>query len=49
MIAKLFVDDKTIVTKPVPPGSRFRDDRVVIVEEEIENDHSVPADLIFNI
>ena len=45
MIAKLYVDDKTIVTKPVPPGSRFRDDRVIIVEEEIENDQNVPADL----
>ena len=31
MIAKLYVDDKTIVTKPVPPGSRFRNDRVEIV------------------
>ena len=44
-IAKVYVDDNTIVTKPVPPGSRFRDDRVIIVEEEIENDRDVPADL----
>ena len=44
-IKKLYVDDKTLVLKPVPCGTRFRNDRVEIVEEEVNNDRSVPADL----
>ena len=44
-IAKLYVDDKTIVTEPVPLGARFRNDRVEIIEDEIENDRATPADL----
>ena len=44
-INKLYIDDKTVVTKPVPLGARFRNDRVEIVEEEIENDRSIPSDL----
>ena len=41
----MYVDDNTIVTKPVAPGARFRNDRVEIVEEEVENDRSIPGDL----
>ena len=44
-INKLYIDDKSIVTEPVPLGSRFRNDRVEIIQEEIENDRNVPADL----
>ena len=44
-INKLYVDDKTVVLKPVPLGARFRNDRVEVLEDEIENDRSIPADL----
>ena len=44
-INKLYIDDRTVVTKPVPLGARFRNDRVEIVEEEIDNDRSIPSDL----
>ena len=44
-IAKLYVDDETIVTEPVPLGARYTDGRVEIIEEEIENDRSIPGDL----
>ena len=44
-IKKLYVDDKTIVMKPVPLGARYNDGRVEVIEEEIENDRSIPADL----
>ena len=44
-IAKLYVDDKTIVTEPVPLGARFRNDCVEIIEDEIENDRATPADI----
>ena len=39
------MDDKTLVLKPVPCGARIRNDRVEIVEEEINNDLSVPGDV----
>ena len=39
-IAKLYVDDNTIVMEPVPLGARYRDGRVEVIEEEIENDSS---------
>ena len=41
----MYVDDKTIVTEPVPIGARFRNDHVEIIEDEIENDRATPADL----
>ena len=44
-VKKLYVDDKTLVLKPVPCGARFRNDRVEIIDEEVENDRSIPADL----
>ena len=44
-IAKLYVDDKSLAVKPVPLGARYRDGRVKVILEEIENDRSIPADL----
>ena len=44
-VKKLYVDDKTLVLRPVPLGARFRNDRVEIIEEEIENDRTIPDDL----
>ena len=44
-INKLYIDDKTVVVKPVPLGARFINDRVEIIEDEIEIDRSVSADL----
>ena len=44
-IAKLYVNDNTIVTEPVPLGAKFRNDRVEIIEDEIENDRAIPANL----
>ena len=42
---QIFVDDQTIVTKAFPPGTRLIDGRLVIVEDQIEADLNVPADL----
>ena len=36
------MDDDTIVMEPVPLGARFIDGRVEVIEEEIDNDHSIP-------
>ena len=48
-VNKLNVDDKTlvccVVLSPVPLGARFRNDRIEIVEKEIENDRTIPGDL----
>ena len=44
-VNKLYVDDKTLVLRPVPLGARFRNDRIEIIEEEIENDRTIPGDL----
>ena len=40
-VNKLYVDDDTIVMKPVPLGARFRNDCIEIIEEEIENDREL--------
>ena len=39
-----YVDDKTMLVSSVPPGTRYRDGRVIIVDEEIENDKTIPSD-----
>ena len=44
-VNKLYIDDHSLVTNPVPLGARFKNDRVEIIEEEIENDRSIPADV----
>ena len=44
-ISKLYVDDESLALKPVPLGARYKDGSVKVIQEEIENDRSIPADL----
>ena len=39
------MDDGNGVSSSLPPGSRLIDGRVKVVEEEIEGDNTIPADI----
>ena len=41
---QIYVDDCDMITDPLPPGSRLIDQRIVIVEEEVDKDCDIPAD-----
>ena len=41
---QIYVDDCDMITDPLPPGSRLIDQRIVIVEEELDKDRDTPAD-----
>ena len=45
MLLKVYVDDTGLVTEELPPGSRFKDGKITIMEEFIEEDKEVPGDL----
>ena len=45
LLFKIYIDDQNFVMKSLPPGSRIVDDRLVIIEEEIEADRLIPSDL----
>ena len=41
---KIYIDDENIACEAFPPGSRLINGKIVIVEEEIENDRLIPGD-----
>ena len=45
LLFKIYIDDQNFVMKSLPLGSRIVDDRLVIIEEEIEADRLIPSDL----
>ena len=44
-LLKYYMDDGNGVSSSLPPGSRLIDGRVKVVEEEIEGDNTIPADI----
>ena len=42
---KIYIDDNNISCECLPPGSRFIDGKVRIIESEIESDKEIPGDL----
>ena len=38
---QIYVDDCDMITDPLPPGSRLIDQRIVIVEEELDKDRDL--------
>ena len=41
-----YVDDHNLAMEELPPGSRYREGRVVIVPEEVDADCLLPGDLV---
>ena len=44
LMFKIFVDDGNLICKALPPGSRLLNGKIVIIEEEVENDSLIPSD-----
>ena len=44
-LLKIYVDDTNLLCEVLPPGSRYKDGVVTIVEEAIEEDKDIPGDL----
>ena len=42
---KIYIDDQNFIIKGLSPGSRIVGDRIVIDEDEVEADRSIPCDL----
>jgi hypothetical protein len=42
---KIYVDDVNTTAEEMPPGTRWRENRLVIVEEEVKSDKLVPGDM----
>ena len=42
---QIYIDDQQFATKALPPGTRFLNEELIIVEDQIEHDMNVPADL----
>ena len=43
-LLKIYVDDTGLASEELPPGSRFKDGFVTIVEECIDEDKNIPGD-----
>ena len=43
-LLKIYVDDTGVASEELPPGSRFKDGLVTIVEECIDEDKNIPGD-----
>ena len=42
---KIYVDDKNIACEGLPPGSRYKEGKVEVVESEVEDDKLIPSDI----
>ena len=42
---KVYVDDVNVVTEELPPGTRFIEGQLTIIEEEVENDNTISGDI----
>ena len=42
---KVYVDDVNVVTEELPPGPRFIEGQLTIIEEEVENDNTISGDI----
>ena len=42
---KVYVDDVNVVTEELPPGTRFIEGLLTIIEEEVENDNTISGDI----